>query len=101
MESLPALCVKSAFSEQRSSTPSGQPEGVDSSLFEVNMKVMTEAQYQAVHPDYRGVWSTEKSELPKWEQERHLYMGKRTLLTSEGQGGTALHVEGISLEITP
>lgn len=64
------------------------------------MKVITEAQYLAVHPDYRGIWSTERTELPNWEQERHLYMGKRTLVASDGRGGTALHVEGISLEIT-
>jgi hypothetical protein len=64
------------------------------------MKVMTEEQYEAIHPSLRGVWETERTDLPNWENERHLYMGKRTLAAYEN-GGTVLLIEGLSLEIKP
>ncbi|MBV7542156.1 hypothetical protein [Acidovorax sp. sic0104] len=62
---------------------------------------MTEAQYASQPESYRGVWTTERDDLPNWAAERHLYLGKRTLLAASGKGGTCLLIEGLGLEITP
>lgn len=59
------------------------------------MKQITQAEWDATHPDYKGVWNTERTDLPDWEQVRHRYMGKRTLM-SQGK----LMIEGMGLEIT-
>lgn len=52
------------------------------------------ADYNNVHPDYRGVWSTERTDLPIWPEIREHYMGKRTLMRNG-----ALEIEGISFLI--
>ncbi len=57
---------------------------------------MTGAEWDAIHPDYKSIWDTERSEWPDWPAVRSRYMGKRTLLR-EG----ALYVEGLSFRIVP
>ena len=59
---------------------------------------MTLSEYLRKPKDYRGVWTTERWDLPDWEKEREKYMGKRTLMTNI-DGATCLVVEGMSLEI--
>ncbi len=60
---------------------------------------MTLAEYEAEPQSNRGVWTTERTDLPNWAAERHLYVGKRTLLWNSGAQGTALLIEGLGLEI--
>ena len=57
---------------------------------------ITEAEYQRVHPDFRGVWSSERYDIPGWEQMRDKHMGKRTLMRN-----SALYIEGMGLTIMP
>lgn len=57
--------------------------------------VMTRQAYDAIHPDYRSVWTTERTDWAGWDSIRHQYMGMRTLMT---QG--CLWVEGMGLTIT-
>ena len=58
---------------------------------------MTLSEYLAVPEDYRGVWTTERWDIPDWETRRKSHMGKRTLMVYDR--GTCLLVEGLSLEI--
>lgn len=62
----------------------------------VIVKIMTLSEYNAIHPDFRGVWTTEREDWPDWPEVRHLYMGKRTLL----EAGCRLAVEGLHFEIS-
>lgn len=62
------------------------------------MKQITLKEYNAKHKDYRGIWKMERYDQPNWEQVRHLYMGKRTMLDYDN-GGTVLLVEGLNFEI--
>lgn len=57
---------------------------------------MTLSEYLAVPEDYRGVWTTERWDIPDWETRRKSHMGKRTLMVYDK--GTCLLVEGLSLE---
>jgi len=57
---------------------------------------ITEAEYRRVHPDFRGVWSTERYDIPGWEAMRDRHMGKRTLMRHG-----ALYIEGMGLTIVP
>ena len=41
---------------------------------------LTLKEYNAIHTDYRGVWSTERTDWPDWDKVRNQYMGKRTLM---------------------
>lgn len=61
------------------------------------MKRMTLSEYLAVPENYRGVWTTERWDIPDWENLRKNHMGKRTLMVYDK--GTCLLVEGLSLEI--
>lgn len=56
---------------------------------------MTQSEYLAVPENYRGVWTTERWDIPDWENLRKKYMGKRTLMVYDK--GTCLLVEGLSL----
>ena len=60
------------------------------------LTVFTESEFNAIHPDYRSDWTTERTDLKNWDQERERYMGKRTLMR---QG--ALWIEGISFQVVP
>ena len=55
---------------------------------------LTEAEYRCVHPDFRGVWSSERYDIPGWEQMRDKHRGKRTLMRNG-----ALYIEGMGLTI--
>lgn len=55
---------------------------------------ISQAEYDRIHPDFRGVWTTERTDIEGWENMRHLYMGKRTLMRDH-----ALLIEGLSFEI--
>lgn len=57
--------------------------------------IMTKAAYEAIHPDYRSVWTSERTDWAGWDLIRSQYMGKRTLMF-EG----SLIVEGLGLTIT-
>lgn len=58
---------------------------------------MTLSEYLAVPENYRGVWTTERWDIPDWENLRKKHMGKRTLMVYDR--GTCLLIEGLSLEI--
>ena len=64
------------------------------------MRTITEREYNALSPDFRDVWTTERTDMADWPQVRHQYMGKRTMMSYEA-GGTCLLVEGLSFTITP
>ena len=61
---------------------------------------MTEAEYLKKPADYRGIWTTERTDWKDWDQVRHQYMGKRTLMVFEN-GAASLVIEGMGLDITP
>jgi hypothetical protein len=61
------------------------------------MVTITESQYYSKHRDYRGVWSTDRSDIPGWKAED--FMGKRTMLHYDN--GTCLIIEGQTLTIVP
>jgi len=56
------------------------------------LEKITKAEWDAIHPDYKSVWTTERTDWPNWAEVREQYMGKRTLMR-----GGSLGVEGISL----
>ncbi|WP_065497323.1 hypothetical protein [Burkholderia sp. CCA53] len=58
------------------------------------MVTISRAEYERIHPDFRGVWTTERTDIPGWENIRHQYLGKRTLMRDN-----ALLIEGLSLTI--
>ena len=45
---------------------------------------LTLKEYNAIHTDYRGVWSTERTDWPDWDKVRNQYVGKRTLMRAGG-----------------
>ena len=55
---------------------------------------ITESEYRRVHPDFRWVWSSERYDIPGWEQMRDKHMGKRTLMRKG-----SLYIEGMGLTI--
>lgn len=57
---------------------------------------ITLSEYNALPKDYRGIWDTERYDLPNWAEIRDRYMGKRTMLHNDN---TVLLVEGLSFEI--
>lgn len=57
--------------------------------------IITRKAYEAVHPDCRSVWTTERTDWAGWDLIRSQYMGKRTLMTNG-----CLYIEGIGLTIT-
>ena len=59
---------------------------------------MTLSEYLRVPKDYRGVWTTERWDIPNWGDIREKHLGKRTLMTNIN-GGTCLVVEGMGLDI--
>lgn len=59
---------------------------------------ITLSEYNALPEDYRGIWTTERDDLPKWAEIRDKYMGKRTMLHNDS-GATVLLVEGMGFEI--
>lgn len=61
---------------------------------------LTESEYLTRPADCRGVWTTERTDWPDWEQVKGQYLGKRTLMVCEN-GAACLVVEGMGLEITP
>lgn len=61
------------------------------------MLVITESEYNSKHKDYKGVWTTERWDLPNWAEDREKFMGKRTMLHNDN--GTCLLIEGLSLRI--
>lgn len=57
---------------------------------------LTESEYNEIHPDFRSTWTSERYDIDNWEQVRHQYMGKRTLMRDH-----TLYIEGFGLTITP
>lgn len=62
------------------------------------MKTITQEQWNKTPSDYKGVWTTERTDWPDWEKVRHQYLGKRTLM-SHSEGASVLLIEGLSFEI--
>ncbi len=62
------------------------------------MRKITLQEYLSLPEDYRGIWTTERWDIPGWENIREQYMGKRTMLVYDN--GTCLLVEGMGFEIT-
>jgi hypothetical protein len=60
------------------------------------MHTVTQAEWDAIHSDYKGVWTTERTDLPDWERIRLQYMGKRTLMRMG-----SLWIEDLSFVIVP
>ena len=52
---------------------------------------ITQAEYDAIWSDFKGVWHNYYGDTPEWE-------GRRTAMIAEY--GTRLFIEGVSLEIT-
>ncbi len=59
---------------------------------------ITLSEYNALPQDCRGIWDTERYDLPNWAEIRDRYMGKRTMLHNDN-GATVLLVEGLGFEI--
>lgn len=59
---------------------------------------ITEEEYNKLHPDFRGVWETERYDIPGWAEKRDRYIGKRTMVYNLN-GATVLLIEGISFKI--
>lgn len=62
------------------------------------MRKITLQEYLSLPEDYRGIWTTERWDIPGWEEMRGQHMGKRTMMVYDN--GTCLLVEGIGFEIT-
>ena len=62
------------------------------------MITITKTDYEKIHPDFRGVWQTERTDLPNWDELRPKLMGKRTMLHNQN-GCTVLLIEGQGFEI--
>ena len=62
------------------------------------MKQIKESEYNAIHADFRGVWTTERDDWPDWPDVRHKYLGKRTMMDGPPVG---LLIEGLHFEIIP
>ena len=62
------------------------------------MKLITQENWDKTPSDYKGVWTTERTDWPEWERVKDSFMGKKTLLTASPKG-TALMVEGIHFQI--
>jgi hypothetical protein len=63
----------------------------------MTMRQITIAEYNAIHTDFRGIWTTERDDWPDWPEIRHKYIGKRTMMA--GDGKCTLLVEGLGFEI--
>lgn len=61
------------------------------------MKTIKLSDYNAIHPDFRGVWTTERTDLPDWNDIREQYIGKRTMMS--GDGRCTLLIEGMNFQI--
>lgn len=57
---------------------------------------ITQSEWDKIPACYKDTWTTERTDLPNWERDRQLYMGKRTWLHRG-----ALQIEGLSFQITP
>lgn len=64
------------------------------------MYTITKKDYEKFSNDIRGVWDTERWDIPGWDDIREKYIGKRTLLVGTSTGGVELLIEGLSLNIT-
>jgi hypothetical protein len=58
------------------------------------LEKITKADWDAIHPDLKGIWTAERTDWPDWAEVRYQYIGRRTLIQHNG-----LLVEGISFEI--
>lgn len=61
------------------------------------MRTIPLPEYNRIHPDFRGIWTTERDDQPNWARDRHLYMGKRVMMA--GDGSCTLLIEGLSFII--
>lgn len=61
------------------------------------MRRITLQEYLSIPQSYRGIWNTERWDIPNWEEIRKQHMGKRTMMVYNN--GTCLLVEGIGFEI--
>ena len=62
------------------------------------MKTITQEQWNKTPSCYKGVWTTERTDLKDWDEVRHLYMGKKTLMDHR-EGASVLLIEGLSFVI--
>ena len=58
------------------------------------MEKTSKAEWDKIPADYKGVWTTERTDWLDWEQVRSQYMGKHTVMRDG-----ALLVEGLSFEV--
>lgn len=62
------------------------------------MRQLTLRDYLNIHGEYRGIWTTERWDLPDWASIRDKYMGRLTMTNLEG-GRTTLLIEGLHFDI--
>ena len=43
-------------------------------------KIIKKSDYDKISPDYRNIWTVERTDLKNWPEIREKHMGKRTLL---------------------
>ena len=44
------------------------------------MKKITLSEYNSISEAYRGVWTTERWDIPDWAEMRKKHIGKRTMM---------------------
>ena len=54
------------------------------------MKKITLSEYNSISEAYRGVWTTERWDIPDWAEMRKKHIGKRTMMVYDN--GTCLLV---------
>ena len=54
------------------------------------MKKITLSEYNSISEAYRGVWTTERWDIPDWAEMRKKHIGKRTMMVYDN--GTCLPI---------
>lgn len=63
---------------------------------------VSQSAYDKTPDAYKGVWDVERVDFPNWEEIKHKYMGKRTIMPPFALfDTTCLLVEGNGMEIIP
>lgn len=67
---------------------------------EEGVVIIAQSVYDNTPNDYKGVWDTERYDIPNWDKIREMYIGKRTWMPPfDLFGHSCLCIEGRSLTI--
>ena len=67
---------------------------------EEGVVIIAQSVYDNTPNDYKGVWDTERHDIPNWDKIREMYIGKRTWMPPfDLFGHSCLCIEGMGLEI--